>query len=242
MAVTGDTLIAGVLDLVEMENATGTSGFAVTARVKHTINQGLSKLYYTLADGDNDWFVAAATITVTAGTSAYALPNGTLYSSAPQFYKLSHLYRSYNDKSFPLEKAQLTEQVGWPTSGPQTSGTVVMGYIPVFTPISEAGDWSALTVSTQFPPGWDDYVECFAARRLAIRDEQYERAAELGRERDAALAHVLAHVSPRDISRPDRVQDVTGRWQGVDTSPPDKWLYRLSGDYLVISSPGVVGV
>lgn len=237
MAIAAQDVIDQALDLVEMENATGTTGFAVTNRIQDAFNQGLARLHYTLADGDFDWWTETATIPVVADTATYGLPNGTLYSSAPQFYKMKVLYLVDADKLYPLPKFQEQEIVGWDATGPRTSATLRMHYIPAYVPIAR-GDWSATNISYPYPPGWEDYVACFIANRLAIRDEQYERAMALSAERDAVLGHIIAHVAPRDIGMPDRVVDVSQRWSSqLHWYYNQNYAYRLRGDNLEIGQP-----
>ncbi len=231
-------VIDQALDLVEMTNATGTTGFAVTNRVQDLFNQGLGKLHYTLADGDMDWRAERATITVTSGTSQYALPDGVLYDGAPQFYKLKDLYLVKSGHLYPIPKFQPSEISGWEATGPQENETLRMTYIPAFKPVPR-GTWTNLEIDDSYPPGWEDYVACFIAHRLSIRDEQYERAQVLAMERDQALMLVMQHVAPRDVGRPDRVQDVTGRWRSARTFAwnPD-FSYRIFGDYLELGQAG----
>lgn len=238
MAVVAQTILDDALDLVEM---TG-SGFAVAARTKRWANQALSNIHYRLADGDNDWFSNTVDITISAGTAEYGLPNGTLYSSAPQFYKARGVWLKYNDYIYPLPKWHMQERHGWNANGPETGGTVQLDYIKVFQEINPSGNWNVLTVDTQYPPGWEDYAVCFVARRLAIRDENYERAAELKSERDSALMQVLQSLGPRDVGMPDRVQDVTNRWgmNRYDDAGLEQYYYRIKGDKLAIGSTGII--
>lgn len=239
MAIAAQDVIDQAIDLVEMEQSSGEAGFAVRERVQNMFNQGLAKLHYTLADGDLDWHAERATISVTAGTSQYQLPNGTLYSSAPQFYKLKALYLVKNSKLYVVPKYQEQEISGWEDTGPQSNETLRMTYIPAYVPITPAVDWSSTNIAYPYPPGWEDYVACFIARRLSIRDENYERAEQLRSERDQALLSVMQHVSPRDVGRPDRVVDVSGRFgNDYQFAWTPAFRYRLFGDYLEIGQPG----
>ena len=364
MSISVSDVINQALDLVEMENANGLTGFAVTSRVQNLFNQGLSHLHYTLADGDFDWWTETATIPITAGTATYTLPDGALYSAAPPFYKLKALYLVDAGKLYPLPKFQEQEIAGWDASGPRAAASLRMHYIPTYEPISHIvnpsfnildgdgvqtgwtattsgatatvvltsdgyvalggnvgetaiisqyiedlvpgetysikvdirgvsgtvtvdatgstlsetitdsgrvsatfvpdgpsttlrighdgtelttaniehvvleGPWGSKYVDKHYPPGWEDYVACFIAHRLSVRDEQYERAMALAGERDAAIGRVIMHVSPRDIGRPDRVVDVTGRWLPTPIDYTNKnYAYRLRGNYLEIGQP-----
>lgn len=236
MTVKPQDVIDQALDLVEMENSTGTSGFAVTSRLQDLFNKGLSKLHYTLADADNDWFSKETDVSVVADTKRYVLPN--------DFYKLKNVFLKYNDRLYPLEKFQSHEIGGWRATGPNRSETVRIQYVPAYEPLARADSWSGKTMSYAYPPGWDDYVANFIAVRPAIRDEQYERAQFLSGERDQALMHVMQHVSPRDLGTPDRVVDTTERWNAYLTSRYHyyyrRFRYRLWDNYLEIGQPSSV--
>lgn len=237
MAISAQDVLDQALDLAEMEHATGTTGFANRNRIQDSFNKAMSRLHYRLAAADNDWWCSEATIPISAGTTRYGLPNGTLYSSAPQFYKLRNLLLVYGNKLYNIPKFQVVEIDGWESTGPQTDATLTMQYIPAYVPITR-GDWQAVDISYPYPPGWEDYVACFIARRLTIRDENYERARELKTERDEALADVMQQATPRDVGRPERVVDVTGRWQSdVHGYWGVNYAYRLFGDYLEIGQP-----
>ena len=232
-------VIAQALDLVEMTSATGATGFAVTSRVQDLFNRGLSKLYYILADGDLDWFSSRVTLSVSSGTAQYRLPDGVLYDGAPQFYKLKDLFLVSGGKIYAVPKFQHGEISGWEETGPRSNETLRMTYIPAFSPVPK-GDWATdgPELDTPYPPGWDDYIACFIAARLSIRDEQYERRMALKEDEREALMHVMQHVAPRDVGRPDRVIDVTGRWgSGINSPFNPKFCYRLFGDYLELGQP-----
>lgn len=237
MAISAQDVLDQALDLAEMEHATGTAAFANRNRIQDSFNKAASRLHYRLAGADNDWYCSEATIPVTAGTARYALPDGTLYSAAPQFFKLRNLLLEYCDKWFNIPKFQVVEIDGWETTGPQTDATLTMQYIPAYVPIAR-GDWAAVDIAYPYPPGWEDYVACFIARRLCIRDENYERAQVLQQEMNEALGEVMQQASPRDVGRPERVVDVTGRWQtGIHGYCNTNYAYRLFGDYLEIGQP-----
>jgi len=235
-------VIAQALDLVEMESTTGASGFAYTTRVQDLFNRGLGKLHYILADGDLDWFSERLTISVSSGTAQYALPDGENYNGAPQFYRLKDLYLVKSGKVYVVPKYQAAEISGWEATGPQTNETLRMTYIPAYIPLERNEDgWADEELAHTYPAGWDDYVACFIAHRLSIRDEQYERAATIAAERDQALMGIMQHVAPRDVGRPDRVVDVTGRWQhDYQSAWTPNFAYRLFGEYLEIGQPGQV--
>jgi hypothetical protein len=246
MTIYCQDIVDQALEIVEMSQDYSTSGFAERNAVQRWFNQAAGRLHYDIANADNTWWNEEVTIPVTAGTARYGLPNGTLYSSAKPFYKMNHLLVVENGRVYSVPKFQRHEIDGWSSTGPRESATLKMQYTPAYEPAA-LGIWSVSTpaLSTQYPPGFEDYVAMFIARRLSIKEEKFERAQALIMEMAEAKQRALDNAAVRDQARPESVQDTSGRWavkvwelETVDVLKSG-FAYRLFGDYLELGQPQV---
>lgn len=229
------------LEIAELVNDYSTTGFANRNQVQRWFNHAASRLHYDIANSDATWWNEEATIPVVAGTARYGLPNGTLYSSAKPFYKMNHLLIVDSGRVYSVPKFQRHEINGWSSTGPTTAQTLRMQYVPAYEPVT-LGDWTSTTptLSSQYPPGFEDYIAMFIARRLSIKDEKYERAQALLAEIAEAKLRTLDNAASRDLAHPETIQDTSGRWDtkvwDLNTLEIVKcgFAYRLFGDYLEI--------
>lgn len=240
MTIYGDDILDAAYAAVDIPS----TAYSSDTFIKHIVNKGLSRLHYTLADAEIDWYADTKQFSVVSGTASYDLPGHGSDSTSPKFYKLRYLYLRDGNYRYQIPKFQRSEIDGWDVA-PRASGTLDMLYIPEFTPLDATDDdWSDIAIDTRYPAGWEDYPALFTAVRLAIKDESFELAAALAAERDACLAEILARCSPRDTAVPDRVRDVSARWANrcFDGSVEDL-AYRIEGGKLeLIRVPYIAGV
>lgn len=180
------------------------------------VNKGLLELYDMLVEArGRDYYRAEQVIPLVPGTTDYALPIG--------FYKLVGLRHEQGGALHPYDPAQDAElrdgsvMVGaspryyqlrganvtlLPVPG---AGNVICDYVPAFA------DLSAESSTFDGVSGWEDYASLFAAKRIAIRNEDFELVATLTQEM-ATLAERIGKLAPkRDAGHPRRVTDVRGQ-------------------------------
>lgn len=197
------------------------------------VNKGLSKLHYALADDDNTWATYTSQLSITSGTATVTLP------TSPKFYKARAVYYRQGSNRYAIPRFEHGAEVdGWEVL-PLQSGVIDLVFVTEFAPLATIGT----AIDTIYPAGWEDYVSMFVATRMAIRDESFEQAQMLAGERDQALSLILQRAATRDNNLPQRVKDVTGRWNGENEScgtVPD-WHYQIEGSNLVIMQRSVYG-
>lgn len=201
------------------------------------VNSALSDIHYMLADAtpDAEWTTESATITVTSGTGEYALPDGTLYSSAPKFYKLLGLWRVESDVRFPVRKFQRLELSGY-KAFPSRNATLLMEYVPAFVNLTAHDD----DIDDIYPPGWEEIASMAVGMRLLAKEESLDAMKALGALRGEKLTQLMRGVTPRDYGRPDRIEDVTNRWNRSRTITQTglPWFYyRIQGSNLQLVEP-----
>ena len=213
----GQDLINDAYKRADNENATDRHPRTDVLRY---VNQGVTELYDLLVKARGaDFFRSSVNITTTASTSTYAL-------GAADFYRLISV-RVDGDSGGPLvpfdpqEEAALrisdygatypTHYLLWGGSNIEllpyhdADSTVVVTYVPRSTDLTDASNSYFDGIN-----GWEEYVAMFAARCMAIKDEDNELARVL--EGDMArMAVRVAELAPkRDGFRAKRVRDVRG--------------------------------
>ncbi len=218
-SVTLSDLRTQALDLSDLTN----SASPVTARVTDYVNAALGELWDILTTSFEDYVRSTSTITISAGTSAYSLPS--------DFYKAIKVFSAVGDDRYRLERFSLDEYdtISDPYAGsvtstsslryrimgnqilfapmPASSGSVELWYVPQLTKLSGDSD----TVHVSIPVGWEDFVALAAAVRLRIRDQQ--DASQLQALKQEARARILAAAEDRDTGEPQRITDVSYRFQ-----------------------------
>ncbi len=195
--------------------------------VDRYVNQGCAELYDLLIEARGRTYYRAETpweFDTATGTTRYT-------DDFPEdFYRLIGVRVSDGSSTRPLaglqpqEEAYLrTPSVGgfWPTHyelqadallvlpSPQAGLTVTMDYIPACPLLSD-------DVSTfDGINGWEEYAVCFAARCIALKDEEYELAQVLAGEMQRLSGRIAKLAPHRDAFRAERVQDVRrlGGWR-----------------------------
>lgn len=210
-----------------MEN----SQFVTTAEWNQMINQSYYELYDLLVQKyGNDYYVAPPLTIVMNGTSQlYPLPDGTLYSAAPAFYKLlgvdlqlgpnadsfvtirpfmfadRNRYATPNFQSFygvTNLRYRLNGNNLFFTPIPTARQNIQIWYIPRLVELVADGD-SADGVS-----GWDEYIIVDAAIKAMQKEES--DVSVLMAQKQALIARIEAAGENRDAGAPQRVSDTQG--------------------------------
>ncbi len=190
-----------------------------SADVTRYLNQGGTELYDILVEARGRAYFKKKpplSITTLAGTTSYDLP--------PDFYRLvsvrrqgqgGDLLRSMqpqdepwlrepaNTTSFPthyeLEPANIELL---PLHAPGT--VIIVDYVPVYTDLVADAD------QVNGVNGWEEYMVCFAARCMAVKDEEWQLVGAVKSDM-ASLKMRIAGLAPkRDAFRAERVKNVRG--------------------------------
>ncbi len=224
----------------DMVNSTGvyTNSFITDDELNSYINQSYFELYDLLITTYEDYYVAPPLIIPTDGsTQQYPLPDGTLYSAAPAFYKLTGVdlglasttnawvtirkfdFIGRNRYVFP----QLTSTylgvfnlryrlVGStlmliPT--PSSGQYLRLWYIPRLTTLSADADL-ADGIS-----GWTEYIICDGAIKCMQKEES--DVSVLFGQKQALIKRIEESAMNRDAGQPDCISDIRSyseRWGG----------------------------
>ena len=204
-------LLARSLDYADMTS----SGFPVAARNIDYINDGLSELHEILAM--HDYLRSSASIALVAGTEEYALPT--------DFYKSTRVWLLTSGYRYEIERFNLSQLSGRKTTGPASSGTAQLWYVPQLAKLSAGAD----IVSVALPIGWENFVALHAAIQLLNREESDPQA--LMAERERVKQRIIGHVEPRDAGGPDQIEDHYNRWgYGTVDDCSLSMRYRILGN------------
>jgi hypothetical protein len=188
------------------------------ADVTRYINQGRAERYDLLVEARGRQYFRKNpphSITTLSTTTRYALN--------PDFYRLISVRRACDapDLLVPFRAEQepdlrMVSGMPWPTHYELQNGfiellpahqagvCIVVDYVPVITDLVNASDES------DGINGWEEYDVCFAARCMAVKDEEWE----LVRALDADMARIKERISKlaptQDTFRAERVKDVRG--------------------------------
>lgn len=190
----------------------------------------------------NDYQVATPVTFQTDGTNdKYSLPDGTLYSSAPAFYKLlgvdlqtsgsaqiwqtlkpfnfseRNRYSPYGVNSLSRNTAIRYRLLGnqlWFTPLPQSGITIQLWYIPEPSTLSlDADTFDGIS-------GWEEYVIVDAAIK-ALQKEESDVSVLMG-QKQALISRIQAMAENRDAGSPATVADVVG-FIGGSSPWSDPW-------------------
>lgn len=203
------------------------------------INQSSFELYDLLVTTYEDYYVAPPVQFSTDGsTFQYPLPDGTLYSAAPEFYKLMGVdlgLSSASNAFVTLQKFDFAERNRYVY--PQLTSTYLgvsnlryrlVGSTLMFIPTPSAGQivrlWyiprlktlSALTDTADGISGWTEYVICDAAIKCMQKEES--DVSVLMAQKMALIKRIQDTAMDRDAGQPDTISDVrsmSARWGGT---------------------------
>lgn len=204
--------------------------FITDAECTRMVNQSIRELYdLLLANQGQEFYITSATITSDGRTNGtYALPNGTLYSSAPAFYRLLGVdaeagtseQRTLHPFKFHERNQYVGLGVGWSRyddvryriqgsnivfmPAPQNGMSITLWYVPQITALSGDSD------TFDGFGGWEEYVIVDVAAKMMEKEESDSTALLLRKAQLTSRIEGLA--SERDQAYPETVIDVTGRW------------------------------
>lgn len=218
--VSGQTLINEAYKRADQEGATDRHP---RADVLNYVNQGARELYDLLIEARGRGYYRSAspwTITTTADTTLYT---GSFPSA---FYQLISVRASDNNIQEPLIPFTPLEEPDLRRSSavsylpthyeirpngivllPEHSGgkSVIVEYIPAMTALTDAADSYFDAVN-----GWHEYIICFAAKCMAVKDQDRPLVADLNDDMAKLTKRISGLAPKRDRFRPSRVQDVRG--------------------------------
>jgi hypothetical protein len=217
------------------------SEFLTVDEWNFNINQSMKRLYDLLITKFGDKYFLApplqiptAQFTVSQGMAFVQLPEGSLYSKAPAFYKVAGVDVSVNPGNgqwFSLPRfnwidrnrystLQLSGTVQsiyglaycefgnnlWFIPQPQASLYVQLWYVPVVTEMLKDTDMMPFSIS-----GWSELVIVDAAIKALVKEESYEQAGAMINERTELIARIQETAANRDVGQPNTVSNTRAR-------------------------------
>lgn len=195
------------------------------ADVDRYLNQGGTELYDMLVEARGRSFFRKKNptpITTLANTSSYDLPT--------DFYRLVAVRRAGvggdlllamqpQDEPWLREPGMATQYPTHYDLQPDSivllplhaaNLSIVVDYVPVYTDLVADNDvFNGIN-------GWEEYPVCFAARCMAVKDEEWQLANALRADMQVLRERISKLAPTRDAFRPERVKDVRrggwGRW------------------------------
>jgi hypothetical protein len=199
------------------------------------INQSTFRLYDLLITKFGDqYFLAPPLVFQTNGTQNYPLPDGANYNAAPALYKLAGVdvgINASNNEWFTLPRFNWIDRNRYASL--QLAGTVqsiyglaysVFGntlyfiplptnaqiiqiwYIPILSQMLNDTDMLPFSIS-----GWSELVIVDAAIKALIKEESYDQAAALIKEREDLLERIETTAANRDVGQPNTVSNTRSR-------------------------------
>lgn len=201
------------------------------ADVLRYVNQGCAALYDLLVEARGSVYYRATPIeiTTTAGTTRYTL---NFTSPTPAFYRLISvrvkgsngftlgpfvaqdepmLRAPFADAQFP---SHYQVQNGFIELLPfhRAGEIVVVDYIPVVPDLADSAGSTFDGIN-----GWEEYIVLFAAKCMAMKDQDWDLVRELRVDMTTITSRVSKLAPGRDAFRAERVKNVRGmrgRWFG----------------------------
>lgn len=210
-AVTLANLRTWVRQLSDTENDDNVSDTELTALV----NRHLTEVYDLLIEsGPPDYYASSTTVSVTAGTTHYAL--------AADFRALLGVYvHESNSERRPL--MPMAEQTRGRYKAPTSSATVTLEFIPA-APTLTSGSATFDGVS-----GWEELIVARAARDIMIKREADPSAVMATAA--AVEARIASRAKNRDRGAPKRIVDLdevaSSGWSWGWTNATRLACYRL---------------
>lgn len=220
--------LAQLRTLCQQESDMVNTTFISDAEWTSYINQSYFELYDLLVQkyGD-DYFSISAEITTDGSSQLYALPNGTLYDSAPLFYKLlgvdlnlapgtqeswvtirrfnmsdRNRYAVPNFQSFygvTNLRYRLNGSNIWFTPIPTAGQVMRLWYVPRLTPLSGESD------TCDGISGWTEYIVVDAA--IKAKDKEESDTSVLMARKMGLIQRIESAAENRDAANPATVSD-----------------------------------
>lgn len=184
-------------------------------------NRHLTEVYDALVDaGPAEQYAATTTVSVVAGTIAYAL--------AADFRNLLDVYVHESDtQRRPIVPMGNGERGRY--QAPTAAVTCTVEYIPAAGTLSADGD------TFDGVSGWEELIA-----NLMARDVMVKREADISAVRDAIMrleARIQKRARSRDKGHPKRVTDTDEQWTPWAASGSYVSVYRLRGGNLEFYEP-----
>lgn len=205
------------------------------------INQSMKKLYDILITKYGDHYFLApplqiptATFSVSQGMAYVPLPDGSLYTAAPAFYKLAGVDCAVNPGNgqwFTLPRFNWIDRNRYSTlqlSGtvqsiyglaycefgnnlffipqPQASLYVQLWYVPAVAELLLDTDMMPFSIS-----GWSELVILDSAIKALLKEESYDQVNALKAERDSVEMRIETTAANRDVGQPNTVSNTRAR-------------------------------
>lgn len=209
------------------------SQFITDSELTSYINQSYFELYDLITNVHEMWNIAPPLTFQTDGTTQlYPLPDGVLYSAAPQFYKLwgvdLGLGAFNNNARVTLKRFQFIARNSY--IYPQLSSSVLAVFNPaydivgsniMFIPIPSANQfitlWYTPTLQTLNSPsdavngvsGWTEYIIVDAAIKCMQKEES--DATLLMTQKEALIKRIEESAANRDTGQPESISNTRGR-------------------------------
>lgn len=216
---------------VEYADMTGSSFPTSVVAVRLAfVNDALSELYYMLAAANPDWFHAEQSITGIAGTDGYT-------PSPDNIYRVKQVYIRNGSKRYIVPRFQHGVMDGWEFA-PIEGATLNVLYTPEYTALTAISG----AISTDFPPGWENYAALQIAMAQMTREESDVSA--ISQMLETKRAQIMTHAEVgRDVAEADTIVDKSHRfdpmpWSRVVDVVPD-YYYRMQGRKLYLVQPDV---
>ena len=213
-------------ELADMETSAQASAFVDDTELNRRINSALKRLYNKLVilRGD-EYYGKSTTIDTIDGQATYPLPS--------DFFQLLHMSVSDGTREYALAKWNFKDwsALKW-TENTQTSDasfyryklmgtsfeirpkpataahTFTIYYLPAFVPLVKDGDvFDGVN-------GWEDWACYTAAIAMLIKEESFEQANALERDRAMIDDQINALAGNRDAGLPEVVGDNIRDWGG----------------------------
>ena len=199
------------------------STFATDTEINKWIDDEGWELHDILVSKFEEYFDSSASTAVVAGTSTYALPTN--------FYKLQYADLILGGHTYTLRRfmnrernryqdvSSILGQYDYRILGsnirlaptPTSSGTLVVGFVPQYTPFAADGT----LVNSAVPQGWEAYIAMGAAAKILIKEES--DAGAVMALKGQLLDRITQMAEDRDVNESGRIVDVSNRFGWRDT-------------------------
>jgi hypothetical protein len=229
---------ADMLPIGYTPTLTSTDYFVTDPELISYINQSYFELYDLLVTTYEDYYAASPLIIPTDGsTQLYPLPNGVLYSAAPEFYKLLGVDLGLNGSGnawVTLKKFDFVSRNRY--LYPQLTSTYlgvfnlryrVVGNNLMLIPTPSSGQYlrlwyiprmqtlAALSDTADGISGWTEYIITDAAIKCMQKEES--DVTVLAMQKMALIKRIEETAMNRDAGQPDTISNVRSqleRWGG----------------------------
>lgn len=216
MAITLSDIRTRARQRADMENST----FVSDTEANIYINDAYKELYGLLVEKFQDYFVAdPVEFTIASGSDTYTV-DAAFYKlvgvdsqiSSNHWYALKPwMWTERNRKSladrmrgnYSVVRYRLVNRKLRFSPTTKASGTYRYWYIPTLTALSGDSDEIDTTIEQT---GWYDYITIDAAIKMLAKEESDTRV--LMKQKADLVERIESEAQNRDLSHPDRVQDV----------------------------------